>query len=366
MNLNIEAKELKKILISVYKIAYSNEYRNIFFSIEVTEKEFIISANNNVMFIEKKTKKLEIIEPGKFVINAYVMNELCQKFENNINIKMNEDNVVFFNSGKSKNRINTINLDFFKKLNDNIKGVNLKLKPENFKKIIKQVSFAVQNKDGRSAFQGINLRTINNNLIATATDGSRIARKFLISNVEGDVDLIVPIIFFLEVFRLCEENLEKQIIFSDEKILIIIDKNTKILTKTFNEVFPNTESQLNQNIKTEIKCNCNEIIKAIERINVINEKNEIFSVIFKIKDEKFLLSSSNDNQIGYSEEEIISAKINGEDQTITLQTKYVLDVLRGFDKEQVLIKFSEENGPIIFKMNDDNTVIDLILPFWNY
>ena len=230
--------------------------------------------------------------------------------------------------------------------------------------LINQISYATQNKEGKQIFQGVNFRSTNNKLVVTATDGSRIARRSF-SSLEQDVDLILPLSALIETNRATSLNKvsEFHVIFGKERVLFEIGKEIKIISKIINGNFPNTEKQFVQNFETKITCQTDQLIAAIEKASIFFERNLFPVVSLQVKSGEFFVSSLEQNTIGSFEEKINSATMNGKEQSVNLQAKFVLTTLKSLENNKVLINFSSSSGPVLFSEEDNKELKVLILPF---
>ena len=79
-----------------------------------------------------------------------------------------------------------------------------------------------------------------------------------------------------------------------------------------------------------------------------------------------LLISSYASEIGKSEESILINKSNEQDISISFSSKYMIDALKTFEDEELIIFLNNDSSPIILKSAKDETLIQLILPIKTY
>lgn len=152
-----------------------------------------------------------------------------------------------------------------------------------------QVAYAAHNKDGSKAiFQGINLRNVNNVLVATATDGSRLARRELCP-IQGSINLILPLTIFVETNRILgmEKIAKIQFKFSDKVVLFVVGETTIIRSKLIDGEFPSTDKQFEKTFETTVFCSNAKLISAIDKASVFFEKNDVPSVVLRIENNEF-------------------------------------------------------------------------------
>ncbi len=76
--------------------------------------------------------------------------------------------------------------------------------------------------------------------------------------------------------------------------------------------------------------------------------------------------SSFASEIGKVEENLLVDKNTTEDISISFSSKYMLEALKTFEEEDVLILLNSDSQPIILKSIKDESLIQLILPIKTY
>ena len=73
--------------------------------------------------------------------------------------------------------------------------------------------------------------------------------------------------------------------------------------------------------------------------------------------------SSSSSELGKVREEIEPAEFTGDPLKISFNSKYMLDVLKVVESEQLMIAFTGVMSPIILKPLDDSQSLYVILPY---
>ena len=79
-----------------------------------------------------------------------------------------------------------------------------------------------------------------------------------------------------------------------------------------------------------------------------------------------VIVSSYASEIGKSEESVKVDKNTSEDISISFSSKYMLEALRTFEEEELLIFLNSDSKPIVLKSVKDESLIQLILPIKTY
>ena len=76
--------------------------------------------------------------------------------------------------------------------------------------------------------------------------------------------------------------------------------------------------------------------------------------------------SSYASEIGKVEDKINIEINTNKDIAISFSSKYMMDALRTFDEEDLLILLNDDSSPIVLKSVKDESLIQLILPIKTY
>ena len=76
--------------------------------------------------------------------------------------------------------------------------------------------------------------------------------------------------------------------------------------------------------------------------------------------------SSFSSEIGKVEDRVEMTKNTDKDIAISFSAKYMMEALRTFTEEELLILLNNDSSPIILKSVNDETLIQLILPIKTY
>ena len=373
MKIKIHHHLFKKILRTLYRVSYASnqsaEFESFFF--DAKEDCLVVYAKNERTQIERiipTSTELEILSPGKMIIGSYILNEIVQRTNETIFLETSEKTVAKLCTTTYEAEINLLDLDqFWSDIKFSVDGVQTIIRVEDLQKLINQVGYAVLTGNGRDIFRGVNLRTKSNELVATATDGSRIARCVLFP-FDQDLDIVLRLLTITEVARISESEKTEEIhaTFGKERVLFQIGKGIKLLSRILEgpKRFPDTEKQFISSFETVVECQKDELIRAIEKAGVIFKKEDVPSFVFRVEGQRFLVSSLENIEIGSFEQKVNAQIISKNTKKSTLQTKFVLSALKSLPNQEVVISFPPEDGPILFTNKSKKNLKALVLPVW--
>ena len=111
--------------------------------------------------------------------------------------------------------------------------------------------------------------------------------------------------------------------------------------------------------------NLNDFYNAIDRASLLTQSKDKNIVKMTLSGKKLIINSYA-SEIG-KVEETIDVECNVEnDISISFSAKYMLEALKTFKDEKIMILLNGDIKPIVVKSTEDETLIQLILPIKTY
>lgn len=329
---------------------------------------FLYASDSDVSirsFISKD-KLTSVLELGSIVIGGKYIVEIVRKLPNSditmevidgYKLIISTDNTEFNLNGVNPNEFPNLDLDETKEpivLNNGI-----------FKSIVNQTFFATSQSESRPLLTGINFRISGNNLEVLATDSYRLARKVISidHNIENDINIVIPGKNLLELTKMLDDDTESlQMHLFSNKILFKY-KNIVFLSRLLSGSYPATSSIIPNEFKIEVECNFEDLFNMIDRASLLTSDRDKNTIKLSLtKDE--LMISSNSPEIGKVEEKI--SVISDDEINISFSSKFMLDAIKSFNKEKIVICMNSDSTPIIIKSPLDESLVQLVLPIKTY
>ena len=161
-----------------------------------------------------------------------------------------------------------------------------------------------------------------------------------------------------EVSKICTGGIEDEveIYFSKNHVLFQYDK-TIIISRLIEGNFYNINQMLTNDYETKVVVNKKELLDCIDRATLLLREAENKPVIMNIKNDEIKMEMN--TKIG-SMDENVSIEKEGKDLRIAFDPKFIIDVLRVIDEEQVSLYLFNSKAPCFIR--DDDSYIYLILP----
>lgn len=314
--------------------------------------------------IEKKEKKLEIMQPGAIVLNGHYISEIVRKIESEyVDIEILDGTLTRIQGDRSEFMLNGIKSIDYPKIDLTKRGEHFKLDSLILKTIIHQTIFATSDKETRPILTGVNFHAINGQLNCIATDSYRLAKKVVAIDEDIRFNITIPAKSLNEISKIIEKVEDIDIFVSDRKILFALD-NIVIQTRLIDGAFPDTSRLIPTEFSYELYVESRDILNAIDRASLLaSDSNNI--VKLSMSDNNVQISSKS-QEIGSVEEDLSSAFFKGEPLNISFSSKYVSEAIRSIAQSKIKILFTGDMKPFIVKSEEDESLFQLVLPVRTY
>lgn len=337
----------------------------------LTKEGLFLTASDNDVGIETfiSSDKLEEIDSiGQTVIQGKYILEIIRKLDSNIvNITLLDGIKVLISCGKSEFNLNCMEYDEFPNLNMEEQKDPIIMKKEDFKDLISKTSFAVSTQETRPILTGISFKIKNNMLECISTDSYRLAKKSLKLDKEfkEEIGVVIPGKNLIELTKIIEDNDEKlEMHIFNNKVLFKYD-NTMFQTRVLGGTFPDVERLVPSSFELTVKANEGEFYNVIDRAALLTSEKDKNIVKFELNGEE-LTVSSNSPEIGKVEEKMNVEKNNNQNIKIAFSSRFMMDALRTIKSDKVILNFNGDVKPIIILDEEDENLLQLILPIKTY
>lgn len=324
---------------------------------ELTIKTFI--NKDNIKNIEQTG---QVIVPSKYILDI-IRKMPCDE----INFELFEGYKLKIYTDVNNYNLNCFDASEFPIVKMEESKTPLNFKVGDFKKIIEQTVFAISNQELRPLLTGVNLHVVANVLEVIATDSYRLAKKTikLEESVPEEINVIIPgknLIELNKSYDQLDDNMEIHVF--NNKILFKFS-NVSFQSNLLNGNYPNTANLIPSEFSITATTDLNVFSAAVDRASLLTQGKDKNIVIMNIKNEDMLITSYA-SEIGKVEEKLKIEASTDADINISYSAKYMLEALKTFDDDKILILLNSDVKPIVLKSVSDESLIQLILPIKTY
>lgn len=329
--------------------------------LDAREKDLIFTATDLEVGIQCKMP-VEIIEEGSVVVPARYFSEIVRKLpDSQITLELVRDNELVIRYENSELNLKTMPPEEFPKLPVVDGEFKLAMKCDKIKQMIKQIIFACSTEESRPLFTGVLCEIEDNEIRMISTDTHRLALKkeYIQNKQKKNCSFIVPAKIFSEIARLIQDDEEicQMNIAKNQAVFVIA--NIQIICRLFEGQFPNYQQVIPVEYTLKVKINTKAFQDAVERISLFSINNSSNKIYLKIEKNSLILSSQSELGQGYEQ---IAVMDEGEPVEIAFNYRYLLDVFRVIDDEELTIEFTGPLSPGIIRPLQGQNFIYLILP----
>ena len=309
---------------------------------------------------------LAIMEEGDIVIDYRYLLEIVRKIDSSeINVEIIDGTFTRFSAGTIEFKINGIRPEDYPTVDFSEPENSFSIKSSEFAQMIEETAFAANAKDTRLVLTGVNFKSDGTNLICTATDSYRLAKKTvpMVCNPFNVTILAKSLNNARSVFN--DPESEIKISLNDKKVQFSCG-NTIMQTKILDGVFPDTDRLIPAEFNYSLTINRRALIAAVDCSSFIRTDN-LMVVRMQINSKEDITISNKSQEIGEYHQELIGEQYEGEPLDISFSGNYVVEAARTLSTDNVVIKFTGDMKPFILQ-NDggDDTILQLVLPVRTY
>lgn len=337
----------------------------------LTNEGLFLTATNNEIDIECfiNKKYIDNIEStGSIIIQGKYLLEIVRKLpEGVIDIEIIDGLKILIHSANSNFNLNGIDSSEFPNVSLENSTNPIMLSKKVLKNIVNQTLFATSMQESRPILTGINFKIDGNVMECIATDSYRLSKKII--NLDNTVDNLINIVIpgknlgeLVKIINDEDENIEFHI-FSN-KVLFKFD-NILFQSRLLNGTFPDTSRLIPDEFVLEVKADLNELYKVIDRAALLTSEKEKNVIKFETNGNELTISS-NTPEIGKVEEKLAISKNNDNDIKIAFSSKYMMEALKTINSQNIRILLNSDIKPIILKTDEDENLIQLLLPIKTY
>ncbi|WP_338554258.1 DNA polymerase III subunit beta [Paenibacillus sp. KS-LC4] len=325
-------------------------------------------ASNTSMTIQVKLPQdgtsVKVQRSGAVVMPARTLYDVIRKLnDDSLVLEMKEPFMLTVLSGHAHIRLCGMNPSEFPSAICGEQHYANKLQVNNalFRSAIRQVAIAASNSELRPVLTGVSFIFSKNSLNLIATDGVLLASRTLHieRNTNDSFNVIIPAKHLNEVSKmLSHEDETTEITVSNNRVKFIAN-GLVIESALIEGTFPSVKKVIPPSFLCEIVVDKAYLLTAVECATVLAGGN----VIRLEADANKLKLWSKTAEIGAIENEVPLIKISGAAFIVSLNGKFLSDILRNMDCAKIRIRYTGNNKPVVMFPDDSpNSALFLITP----
>ncbi|MCL2670420.1 MAG: DNA polymerase III subunit beta [Clostridiales bacterium] len=329
---------------------------------EVKDNTLLLRCSD--LLLQKEcTVNVEMEQEGSAVIPAKIFAEFIRKLPPQAAHFALTDNSVSIRCGKTRNRFQCIECEEFPAMRTSGEDNTLHISAEKLRAAILRVSFATGQDESRPALTGAYLEANENNLTMVATDSFQLALQNVILDIPcNPIKTIIPGKALHELGRMLEGETEAvQLVFTKTHLKLDMP-GSGLVTRLIDGNYIDYRRILPQNSKIRMLVNKEDLFSCVDRAQLVAREGSN-SIVLKLQDN--YMSVSAQSGVGIFHEEI-EIQLSGDELEIAFNPKYILNVLKGIDEENLYMEFMSAVNPCKVHGTQDDSYLYLIVPMRLY
>jgi len=372
MIFNIDRDVLLNHLLTVQKGLPSKTPLPILYAVkfEVNEDHVILTTSNTDVAIQVliDDQSISIKETGKVAIPGRYLIEIMRKITSQrVEFALIEDRLIVIKADRSEFKLRLMDVEDYPEVDFLDLDDPITLDAQLFKNIIKETNFATAQSEKRPILTGVNFKYKDNHLYCVATDSYRLSQKNVkLRTHSKEFDIVIPNKSLDELNKILDtSNDDVELYINPNKVLFKMN-NTLFQTRLLEGTYPDTMRIIPTEFPVSIPFNKEELLQAVERVSLLSprDRETNYNIIkMTLREDHIVEMSSTNTEVGDALEEIIpSSDVIGPMIKIAFSSRYLVDALKAFTSNEVIIQFAGEVKPFVIKGNLDQDLLHLILP----
>lgn len=303
-----------------------------------------------------------ITEPGRGVVPGKLFSEIVRRQPDEmVDIRMDNRFVFTIRSAASRMNISGQDADLFPRLPKMDGEREISLPQDMLRDMIQKTEFAIAQDDMREVLTGCLLEIGGGDVTMVALDGYRLAlRRAKCSDVLEKFSAIIPGRAVGDIGKLLsdDENAFAQLSFGGNKLHIKLE-HTEIYVILIEGEYVQYKQILPKSFATRVQLELEPFRRCIDRAALIAREGSNNLIMLKMEGGSMVIEAH--SQIGDVHEEL-EIEQDGADINIAFNVKYLTDVVRFIDAENIEMNFNTPVTPCIVTPVNDSDYVHLILP----
>lgn len=318
--------------------------------------------------VEDSEKQIVQVErPGSVVLPAKFFVEIIKKLPSSeIEMEVQEGFQTRITSGSTDIQMVGMDPEEYPVLPSIEENEVISIPGELLKNMIKQTTFSISTHETSPILTGILWDIQGNDFKLVATDRHRLASRTAQIDNADDVRVSNVVISGKTLNELSkivpDQNTIVDIVVADNQVLFKIDR-VLFYTRILDGTYPDTSRIIPTNYKSELIIDTKQLSESIDRAYLLSREEKSNIVRLQTFDNGTIEISSSSTELGKVVEQLEVAQYTGDPLRISFNSKYMLDVLKVVESEQLHIGFTGAMSPMIVKPMDDSQSLYLILPY---
>ncbi|KMP11393.1 DNA polymerase III subunit beta [Candidatus Nitromaritima sp. SCGC AAA799-A02] len=328
-----------------------------------TEKDRIGIQATDLEIGAKGYYAANVVTQGEVTLNARKLFDILRELPSEeVHLASEDNHWVTLKCGKSKFRLPGMPSQDFPPFPEFSQESLMELSSKLLKEMIRKTFFALSPDETRQVLNGLLLEREGGKINMVGTDGHRLAviRRDLGKDAKEDkASYLIPKKALAELMKLIEDEESTFSFSAKNNHLAFMQGDQVIVSRKIDGKFPNYQQVIPSDNKLQVQVNREALQHALKRVALLaDEKSKM--VRFDIQSGNITLTTDT-TELGAAREEL-SISYSGDEVSIGLNARYVLDVLSVIDDEEIVLNLKDQNSSCLITSTGDKDYQGIVMP----
>ena len=349
MNIAVSQETLAKALAASSRVATSKAGLPVLNNILLdVRNNHLVVASTNLELASVSTIGAKVAKPGLIIVPARILSDFVGNLpKGTVELESKGTNLTVSTNGY-RSMFNGIDAEEFPEMPviDEKQSIHYSLSVSDFKHAITQTAFACSTDVTRPVLTGVFWHSFEGWLYLVGTDGYRLAERRVVET-ESELQAIVPTTTLQEVMRVITDHTEViDILFDDSQVRFRVG-DTEITSRLIDGKYPDYRQLIPKTTTHTAQLATSDLVRTT-KIASLFARDSGGSITLKTDSEsqKVILETVA-SEVGENHSEITATV--GESGSVSLNSRYLADVLSVLDEPQLDISFSGKLAPILVR-----------------
>ena len=302
-----------------------------------------------------------VLEPGATVLPGRLFTEVARKLpDGDVEITV-ENGTITLDCLFSHTTMQAQDPEEYPSLPSVESAIPIIVNQLTFKDMIRQTIFAAATEELRPALTGALLEINDNQCRLVALDGFRLAlRQTTLGEEYGALNAVIPGASLQDIAKVLSSNEDDKMNLTLTSTHLLADMgNTRFITRLLDSEYVKYSQILPSEWQTRVRLSSAEFNAALDRASTMAREGRTNRVIFLISGGEMTITA--DSEMGKVVERV-SCQIEGEDLEIGFNARYMTDVLKNMDEDEMYLCFNTNISPCVIRPVTGDDFLYLVLP----
>ncbi len=307
------------------------------------------------------TVPAQVAEEGRAVLPGRLFSEIVRKLPGGmVDVHTNENFFSVIKCQNSRTTLAGMNPLEYPELPQEEEASLVTMQQNMLRDIIQKTCFSIATDETRPILTGCLMEISPEEIRLVALDGFRLAlRRVELKQQIDPMQAVIPGKVLAELAKVLSDSDAPVQLHIGRTHLFADMGDTRVVTRLLEGEFIRYSQILPTDWQTRMKVRRADLENAIDRASLIAREGKNNLVRFHIAEDKLLLTSN--AELGDAQEEI-DILIEGKDIDIAFNVRYVSDVLKVLDDEEICLRFNSNVSPCVICPPEGDEYTYLVLP----